>query len=191
MDQLLLVFLGGCLSIGGGYWAAHVGATASTAQLQRQLDHQWRRTSDADLRAFQEAIIDLIEALQREYAHAATAGLDRLTDWLPLDSYGALVRADMLRTRVRANNVVVTWEYLRSDIEQRRTDLFVVLAAFNSPLRDVFLSEEAKPLLEHQAHEMFNENLFGLRETIEKHRRLGEEFVIAYRSLPDSAQSQR
>lgn len=181
--DLLLVSLGGLLTLAGGFVVARIGASAVTQQSEKQLEHELRRVTDADLRAFQEAVIDLIEAIQLEYAHAATTGLANLHDWLPVDSYGALVRVDMLVTRVPTRNVLVTWEYLRHDIDERRKELLTVLGAFNSPLRDALLSDEAKPLMEQKANEVFDQNLFALRETIEKHRRLGDELGIAYRDL--------
>jgi len=183
MMDLLLVSLGGLLTLTGGFIAARIGASAVTQQSEKQLEHDLRRVNDADLRAFQEAVIDLIDAIQLEYAHAATTGLANLHDWIPVDSYGAMVRVDMLATRVPTSNVLVAWECLRHDIDERRKELLTVLGAFKSPLRDALLSDEAKPLMEQKANETFDQNFFALHDTIEKHRRLGDELVIAYRNL--------
>lgn len=183
MMDLLLVSLGGLLTLAGGFIAARIGASAVTQQSEKQLERELRRVNDADLRAFQEAVIDLIEAIQLEYAHAATTGLANLHDWIPVDSYGALVRVDMLATRIPIPNVLVTWEYLRYDIDERRKELLTVLAALNSPLRDALLSDEAKPLMDQKANETFDQNFLALHDTIEKHRRLGDELVNAYRNL--------
>jgi len=91
----------------------------------------------------------------------------------------------MQATRIRASKVSITWEYLRDDIDTLRSNLFVALSATSSPLKDAMLSDEAKPLAEQAARALFSESFLNMKETINKHRRLGEEFVVAYRELAE------
>jgi len=126
-----------------------------------------------------------MEAIQLEYAFVTDNGLENLKHWIPLGSYGALVRADMQATRIRASKVSITWEYLRDDIDTLRSNLFVALSATSSPLKDAMLSDEAKPLAEQVARDLFSESFLNMKEAINKHRRLGEEFVVAYRELAE------
>ena len=61
--DLLSVVLGGVLAILGGLAAAVTGAKALGMQSQKQIEQEWRRIADADLREFQESVIGLMEAI--------------------------------------------------------------------------------------------------------------------------------
>ncbi len=128
-----------------------------------------------------------MEAIQLEYAYASDKGLKNLADWIPMSSYLALVRADMLATRIKAPNSRMTWEYLRDDIENRRKELLLALAATHHPLRDVMLDDDAKPQADQAALDIFTQSLLSMPEAIKKHRRLGEEFVTAFQNLTENS----
>ncbi len=179
--ELFLVLLGGVLSGIGGYIAARQAGRSQTEQTKMQIEQEWNRVLDADLRAFQESVIALVETLQTEYVYVAQTGLKELNGWLPLQSYSQLVRCDMWASRNRSLPVESAWRELREDAEGLRRRLQVAVLASNSSIVATYMDDEGRRQTFEEATKELWLGIASLSDVIAKHQAFGKSMQTAYR----------
>lgn len=150
------------------FWAAILGAIVGgliTYFVERQsiranTKQEWRRVQDEDLRAFQEAVMAAMDALETDLGNAHRIGLSNIVaeKWLPTDSHTAFQNAAMHATRIRDERVRSEWSELHATLMESKGAFQTAIAAANpeNPLLQL-ISPEAQQIVEQKAHRVFDE----------------------------------
>src|SRR5215217_2199114 len=105
------------------------GITFVTQQFRIQADVKQAHNDkvDNDLRLFQEAVWNAINAQEEEIGTLAEIMIKEgslgIGDWLPIETYQTLQRAEMLATRVRNKHIRTKWRQLHKLLDENQADV--------------------------------------------------------------------
>jgi len=120
------------------FWAGIIGAivggfstfTVERVRTRATIRQEWKRVQNGDLREFQDAVLEAVDALEVDLGEAHQIGVYHLSaqKWMPTRSHYSFHKAKMFSARIQDLAVREQWAEIEDVIKQSRSALQVAMA---------------------------------------------------------------
>jgi hypothetical protein len=110
-------------------------------EVRSQRQHGWRQLEEMDLREFQDTVFHAITSQEHDIGWCdllrREEGIDAVRDWVPQESFDAVMKAERLSARVMNKTVKEQWREVHELLLENRRDLMALLGMFRwDPLKN-------------------------------------------------------